>query len=122
MPPDTNGRAPGGGPVEAHEMRAQLPARPSHEPSTTPRPQDHARRMLELAGPYLQGVLADVEVIVDKAAARAREIPDQPQLAREVVALRVMVAELTVRVAVLELDLEERDAERRRQRKREPAR
>jgi hypothetical protein len=80
---------------------------------------EHAGRLLELVGPYVQGVLADIDVIVDKAAARAREIADQPQLAREVTALRVVVGELLCRVAVLELDLEERDAERRRQRKRE---
>ncbi len=81
--------------------------------------QDHrdpAKHLLALADDYVKGVLADVDVIVDKAAARAREIPDQPQLAREVAALRVVVGELLCRVAVLEFDLQERDAERRRRR------
>lgn len=73
---------------------------------------------LELVGPYVQGVLADVNVIVDKAAARAREIPDQPELARQVAAAWQVIGELLTRVAVLEYDLQERDAERQRQRRR----
>ncbi len=69
----------------------------------------HAERLLELVGEHVKGVLADVDVIVDKAAARAREIPDCPGLAREVAALRVVLGEVLLRVAVLEQDLYERD-------------
>jgi Bifunctional DNA primase/polymerase, N-terminal len=58
MPPDTNGRAPGGGPVPAHETPAQLPARPAHEPSTTQRPQDHAERLPALVGDCAKGEAA----------------------------------------------------------------
>jgi hypothetical protein len=68
-----------------------------------------AERLAELAGEYVKGVLADIDVIVDKAAARAREIPDCPGLAREVAALRVVLGEVLLRVAVLEQDLYERD-------------
>ena len=77
-----------------------------------------AERLLELVGPYVQGVLDDVNVIVDKAAARAREIPDRPELVRQVEAMWTVIGELLMRVAVLEKDLEERDAERQRQRRR----
>jgi hypothetical protein len=63
-------------------------------------------------------VLDDVTVIVDKAAARAREIPDRPELVRQVEAMWSVIGELLMRVAVLETDLQERDAERQRQRRR----
>jgi hypothetical protein len=75
-----------------------------------------AERLLELVGPYVEGVLADVNVIVDKAAARAREIPDRPELARQVEAMWTVIGELLMRVAVLETDLQERDKERQRRR------
>jgi hypothetical protein len=79
---------------------------------------DPAERLLELVGPYVAGVLDDVTVIVDKAAARAREIPDRPELVRQVEAMWSVIGELLMRVAVLETDLQERDAERQRQRRR----
>jgi hypothetical protein len=50
-----------------------------------------------------------VNLIVDKAAARAREIPDQPELARQVTAMWTVLGEVLLRVAVLEQDLYERD-------------
>jgi hypothetical protein len=73
---------------------------------------------MELVGTYVQGVMADVDLIVAKAAARAREIPDQPELARQVAAMWTVLGEVLMRVAVLEHDLQEREADRRRQRKR----
>jgi hypothetical protein len=79
---------------------------------------DPAERLLELVGPYVQGVLADVDVITSKAAARAAEIPDRPELVRQVEAMWTVIGELLMRVAVLETDLQERDAERQRQRRR----
>jgi hypothetical protein len=79
--------------------------------------QDPAKQLLALAGEWAKGVLADVTVLSEKAAARAREIPDQPQMAREVAAAWTVIGELLCRVAVLEKDLEERDAEKRRRRK-----
>lgn len=78
---------------------------------------DYAERLIELAGEWAKGVLADVTVLSEKAAARAREIPDQPELARQVAAAWTVIGELLCRVAVLEKDLEERDAERRRHRR-----
>jgi hypothetical protein len=78
-----------------------------------------AERLLELVGPYVQGVVADIDVLTAKAAARAREIPDRPELARQVEAMWTVLGEVLMRVAVLEKDLEERDAERRRQRSRD---
>jgi hypothetical protein len=76
-----------------------------------------AERLIELVGPWVQGVFDDVNVIVDKAAARAREIPDQPELARQMTAAWQVIGELLCRVAVLETDLQERDAERQRRRR-----
>jgi hypothetical protein len=75
-----------------------------------------AERLIELAGEWAKGVLADVTVLSEKAAARAREIPDRPELVRQVEAMWTVIGELLMRVAVLEYDLQERDAERRRQR------
>jgi len=77
---------------------------------------DPAARLLGLAGEWAKGVLADVTVLSEKAAARAREIPDQPELARQVAAAWNVIGELLCRVAVLEYDLQERDAQRRRRR------
>jgi hypothetical protein len=70
---------------------------------------DPAARLLELAGEWAKGVLADVTILSEKAAARAREIPDAPELAREVRALWTVLGEVLLRVAVLEQDLYERD-------------
>jgi hypothetical protein len=112
VPGNGTGRVPQPGPTPPS------PTPPPSRISASVRDQrDAAERLLELAGEWAKGVLADVTVLAEKAAARAREIPDQPQLAREVAALRVMVAELVVRVSVLELDLEERDRERQRRRR-----
>ncbi|HEY2957365.1 MAG TPA: hypothetical protein VGM21_04015 [Actinomycetota bacterium] len=117
-------------PAENDGRRAREPgatftpttASPLHEQRSarivTHQGDDPAARLLELAGEYVQGVLADVDVIVSKAAARAREIPDRPELARQVAAMWTVLGEALMRVAVLEKDLEERDAERRRQHKR----
>jgi hypothetical protein len=83
--------------------------------------QEPGERLIELAGEWAKGVLADVTVLSERAAARAREIPDQPELARQVAAAWTIIGELLCRVAVLEKDMEERDAERRRQRQRRKA-
>jgi hypothetical protein len=83
--------------------------------------QEPGERLIKLAGEWAKGVLADVTVLSERAAARAREIPDQPELARQVAAAWTIIGELLCRVAVLEKDMEERDAERRRQRQRRKA-
>jgi len=70
--------------------------------------------LADLVDTWTRGKLADVEVIVSKAEARAREISDVPDLRREVDALRVLVGELIFRVRVLELAQEERDGVRPR--------
>jgi hypothetical protein len=73
---------------------------------------------MELVSPYVQGVMVDVDLIVSKAAARAREIPDQPELARQVDAMWTVLGEVLMRLAILEDDLKARDRERWQQKRR----
>jgi hypothetical protein len=87
-------------------------------PTMTPEERNQAARtrlpdLADLVDAWARGKLQDIDTIVDKAAARAREISDVPGLRREVDALRLLVGELCIRMRVLELAQEERDGVRR---------
>jgi hypothetical protein len=70
---------------------------------------DPAALLLE----YTQGKLADIDTMVSAAEARAREIPEAPEVARAVRALATHVAEQEIRLRMLEQAQEDRDRERR---------
>jgi hypothetical protein len=64
-------------------------------------------KLLDLAGDYVKGTLADIDSLTSSAEERAQQIPEVPELVRTVRALRFVVGELTVRLAALELEVKE---------------
>jgi len=66
---------------------------------------DLTARILELAGEYVQGKLGDIDFIVGCAEERARQIPREPDLARQVRAHGALIGELLVLLRALELEV-----------------
>ena len=74
-------------------------------------PRQASDKLVDLLGTYVQGKLADVDVIVNQLETRAREIPEVPDLARDVETLLRLAGQLLIRVELLETDLRDTPTE-----------